>query len=90
MNDEKFHTKGKGVEMNSIGEIMKGGISAILVALGYVLLWCGIFCLVGFATGGTMAWEPRNMLWCGSGCIVMGVIQMGSGVAWYYIVKPKA
>ncbi len=28
--------------MNSIGDIMKGGISAILIALGYVVLWCGI------------------------------------------------
>ncbi len=73
--------------MNSIGDIMKGGISAILIALGYVLLWCGIFCLIGSATG--MAEEPQ-MLWCGVGCVALGAIQMGSGIAWYYIVKPKA
>ncbi len=65
---------------------MKGGISAILIAVGYVLLWCGIFCLIGSATG--MAEE--DMLWCGVGCVVLGAIQMGSGIAWYYIVKPKA
>ena len=74
--------------MNSISDIMKGGISAILIALGYVLLWCGIFCLIGSATG--MADEPTQMLWCGVGCMVLGAIQIGSGIAWYYIVKPKA
>ncbi len=74
--------------MNSISDIMKGGISAILIALGYVLVWCGIFCLIGSATG--MADEPTEMLWCGVGCMVLGAIQMGSGIAWYYIVKPKA
>ena len=36
----------KGVDMNSIGDIMKGGISAILIALGYVVLWCGIVYLI--------------------------------------------
>ena len=72
--------------MNSISDIMKGGISAILIAVGYVLLWCGVFCLIGSATG--MAEE--DMLWCGVGCVVLGAIQMGSGIAWYYIVKPKA
>ncbi len=71
--------------MNSISDIMKGGISAILIAVGYVLLWCGVFCLIGSATG--MAEE--DMLWCGVGCVVLGAIQMGSGIAWYYIVKPK-
>lgn len=69
---------------------MKGGISAILISLGYVLLWCGLFCLIGFATGGsTTADDSSNILWCGWFCIVMGLIQMASGVAWYYIVKPK-
>ncbi len=29
----------KEVEMNNIGDIMKGGISAILIAVGYVVLW---------------------------------------------------
>ncbi len=74
--------------MNSIGDIMKGGISAILIAVGYLLLWCGIFCLIGSATG--MADEPTNILWCGVMCLVFTVILMGSGIAWYYIVKPKA
>jgi len=72
--------------MNSISDVMKGGISAILIAVGYVLLWCSIFCLIWSATG--MAEE--DMLWCGVGCLVFAAILMGSGVAWYYIVKPKA
>lgn len=75
--------------MNGIGEITKGGISAILIGLGYVLLWCGIFCLIGSATG-MMADGPMNMQGCGWGCVVMGVIQIVSGIVWYYIVKPKA
>ena len=76
--------------MNSISDIMKGGISAILIGLGYVLVWCGIFCLIGSATGGMAADIPFNLLWCGWGCLLMGAIQIGSGIAWYYIVKPKS
>ena len=76
--------------MNSIDDIMKGGISAILISLGYVLLECGIFCLIVFAMGGTMmAGESSYILWCGIGCIVLSLIQIGSGVAFYNIVKPK-
>jgi uncharacterized membrane protein YhdT len=74
--------------MNSISDIMKGGVSAILIGLGYVLVWCGIFCLIGSATG--MADKPAEILWCGVGCLVMGAIQMVSGIVWYYIVKSKA
>ncbi len=75
--------------MNSISDIMKGGISAILVGLGYVLVWCGIFCVIG-STGGMAADMPFNLLWCGGGCLLLGAIQIGSGIAWYYIVKPKS
>ncbi len=74
--------------MNSIGDIMKGGISAILIAFGYVVLWCGILCLIWLATG--TADEPTSMLWCGLSCLVFAAILMGSGTGWYYIVKPKA
>lgn len=77
----------KEIEMNNIGDIMKGGISAIHIALGYVVLWCGILCLIGSATG--MADEPTSIRWCGVTCLVIAVILMGSGIAWYYIVKPK-
>ena len=76
--------------MNNIGDIMKGGISAILIALGYVVLLCGIVCLIISATGGMMAGEPTNILWCGVACVVFAAILMGSGIGWYYIVKPKA
>ncbi len=72
--------------MNSIGDIMKGGISAILIAVGYVVFWGGIICLIMSATG--MADEPTSMLQCSIGCLVFAVILMGSGVAWYYIVIP--
>jgi hypothetical protein len=74
--------------MNTIGDIMKGGISAILISAGYIVLWCGIICLIMSATG--MADEPISIRWCGVMCLVFTVILMGSGVAWYYIVKPKA
>jgi hypothetical protein len=73
--------------MNNISDITKGGISAILIGLGYVVLWCGILCLIGSATG--MADDPE-MLWCGWGCLVMGAIQLVSGIIWYNIVKSKA
>ena len=66
---------------------MKGGISAILIAVGYIVLLCGIFCLIGSATG--MADGPTGILWCGVSCVVLAAILMGSGIAWYYIVKPK-
>ena len=74
--------------MNSIGDIMKGGISAILISVGYIVLWCGIICLIMSGTG--MADEPTSILWCGVMCLVFTVILMGSGIGWYYIVKPKA
>jgi hypothetical protein len=74
--------------MNNIGDIMKGGISAILISLGYVVLWCGILCLIWSATG--TADTPADIRWCGVGCLVFTAILMGSGIAWYYIVKPKA
>ncbi len=73
--------------MNGIGDIMKGGISAILIAVGYIIGWCGIVCLIMSATG--MADEPTTILWCGVACLVFTAIMMGSGIAWYYIVKPK-
>ena len=75
--------------MNNIDDVMKGGISAILISLGYVLLMCGIFCLIGSAMGDMTADESSNILGCAMGCIIFGLIQMGSGIAWYYIVKPE-
>ncbi len=74
--------------MNNIGDIMKGGISAILIAVGYVVLWCGIICLIMSGTG--MADMPTSILQCGVACLVFAAILMGSGIGWYYIVKPKA
>ncbi len=76
------------VGMNNVGDIMKGAISAILISVGYVVLWCAAVCLIMSATGmeGTFA----DIVWCGVGCLVASVIMMGSGIAWYQIVKPKA
>jgi hypothetical protein len=77
--------------MSTISDIMKGGISAILIGFGYVFLWCGIFCLLSTAfmdQTGDME-NGQMILWCGIGCIVFGLIHMASGIAWYYIVKPK-
>ncbi|KKN00664.1 hypothetical protein LCGC14_1135590 [marine sediment metagenome] len=75
--------------MNSIGDIMKGGISAILIVIGYVVLWCGILCLL-FQAFGRGNGAPEMLLWCGIGCVIFSLIMGGSGTAWYYIVKPKA
>ena len=78
--------------MNSIGDIMKGGISAILIAAGYVVLWCGILCLIWSAFSGQMAGmdNGQGILWCGVSCLIFSAILMGSGIGWYYLVKPKA
>ena len=76
--------------MNSIGDIMKGGISAILIAAGYVVLLCGILCLIWSAEGKSSADMTFSPLWCGVSCVVFAAILMGSGIGWYYIVKPKA
>ncbi len=75
--------------MNSIGDVMKGSISGILIAFGYILLLCGIFCLIWSATG-TSAGTTFSPFGCGMGCAVAAAILMGSGIGWYYIVKPKA
>ncbi len=77
------------VEMNSIGDIMKGGISAILIATGYIVLWCGMLCLL-FQAFGQGEGMPESLLWCGGGCAIFSLILIGSGIAWYYIVKPKS
>ncbi len=74
--------------MNNIGDIMTGGISAILIAVGYIVLLCGIACLIWSATGNTDT--HTDILGCGFGCLFFSAILMGSGIAWYYIVKPKA
>ncbi len=66
---------------------MKGGISAILISVGYIVLWCGVVCLIMRATGGMDV--STDILWCGVACVVFAAILMGSGIAWYYIVKPK-
>ncbi len=75
--------------MNNIKEIMNGGISAILIAVGYIGLWCGIFCLIGNRVGNMPDWNG-SFLWCGMGCVIFSVILIGSGIAWYNIVKPKS
>ncbi len=74
--------------MNNVKEIMNGVISAILIATGYIVLLCGLGCLIGY-TVGNMADKTGSMLMCSMGCLILAVILIGSGIAWYYIVKPK-
>ncbi len=69
----------------NIKEIMNGAISAILIATGYIVLWCGIGCLIGNSVG-NLADENGGMLMCAMGCLIFSVILIGSGIAWYYIV----
>jgi hypothetical protein len=76
--------------MNKIAEIMNSVISAILIAFGYVALWCGIFCLIGNHFGNNGANEFGGIQMCAMGCLMFSVILIGSGIAWYYIVKPKS
>ena len=72
---------------NRIGDIMNGSISAILIAIGYIVLWCDVTCLIMSTTG--MADDATSIRWCGVMCLFVAAILMGSGVGWYYIVKPK-
>ncbi len=81
--------------MNNIGDIMKGGISAILIATGYIVAWCGVVCLIMRAAGMSNGMDNGTadgewILWCGVSCLVFAAIMIGSGIGWYYIVKPKA
>ncbi|KKK90334.1 hypothetical protein LCGC14_2724050 [marine sediment metagenome] len=75
--------------MNNVKEIMNGVISAILIATGYIVLWCGIGCQIGYRMGNA-ADDADMMMNCSMGCLIFSVILMGSGIAWYYIVKPKS
>ncbi len=75
--------------MNSIKEIMNGVISAILIAIGYIALWCGIMCLIMNSVGNT-EFMNGGILGCAYGCLMFSVILIGSGIAWYFIVKPKS
>jgi hypothetical protein len=74
--------------MNNIKEIMNGGICAIVIAVGYVALWCGIVCLIMNSVGSEVDING-GILECAWGCLMFSVILIGSGIAWYYIVKPK-
>jgi membrane protein DedA with SNARE-associated domain len=76
--------------MNKIAEITNGALSAILMAIGYAVLWCGIFCLIGYKVGANFADKAGGLQSCAMGCLMFSVIIIGSGIAWYYIVKPKA
>jgi membrane protein DedA with SNARE-associated domain len=76
--------------MNKIAEIMNGALSAILIAIGYAALWCGIFCLIGWGVGDNSADMFGGIQMCAMGCLIFSVILLGSGIAWYYIVKSKS
>jgi hypothetical protein len=75
--------------MNNINEIMNGGISAITIAVGYIALWCGIMCLIMNSVGSEVNING-GILGCAYGCLMFSVILIGSGIAWYFIVKPKS
>ncbi len=74
--------------MNNFKEITNGVISGILIATGYIVLWCGIGCLI-FNSVGNAADLTGGTLMCGIACLIFSGILIGSGIAWYNIVKPK-
>ena len=73
--------------MNNIRDIVNGGISAILIFSGYLVLWCCIICLIMSVTD--MPDDASDVRWCGIMCLVFTGILIGSGIAWYRIIKPK-
>ena len=71
--------------MNEAGsEIFRSTISAIWIALGSIILVCGVGCLIAAAVGNT------EILWGGVGCAGGGPVLIGAGAAWYYLFKPRS
>lgn len=76
--------------MNNSKEIMNSVISANLIAAGYLVLWCGIGCLIGNSFGSPADVTTGGLLMCAAACLIFSGILVGSGVGWYYIAKPKS
>ena len=68
---------------DSSGDILRATISGIWIALGSIVLLCGVGCLICLATG------CEDILWCGVGCSIGGPMLVGAGVAWYYVFRPR-
>ena len=69
---------------NASGDILRATISGIWIALGSIVLLCGVGCLIAFAAGNS------EMLWCGVGCVLGGPTLVGAGVAWYYVFRLRS
>ncbi len=65
------------------GDILRATMSGIWIALGSIVLLCGVGCLIASAAG------AEGILWCGVGCALGGPTLIGAGVAWYYMFKPR-
>ncbi len=65
------------------GDILRATMSGIWIALGSIVLLCGVGCLIASAAG------AEGILWCGVGCALVGPTLVGAGVAWYYLFRPR-
>ncbi len=65
------------------GDVLRATIGGIWIALGSIVLLCGVGCLIASAAG------SEDILWCGVGCALGGPTLIGAGVATYYLFSPK-
>lgn len=73
--------------MNNVAATMHGTIIAFLIIAGYLLLWCGVICLIWSFADDTG--DGADLRWCAVMCLVLSAIQFGSGFGWYTVVRRR-
>jgi len=67
--------------------MLRATVSGVWIALGSILLVCGISCLTGFAVG--FGFDDTSILGCGTACTIVGSIMIGSGAVLYYVFRSR-
>jgi hypothetical protein len=73
---------------NTSVDVFRATISGIWMAIGSLILLCGVGCLIGYAVGGDT--DGTSLVWCGVGCALGGPALIGAGVAAYYLFRPRS
>lgn len=68
-------------------DMLRAAVSAIWIGLGGIALWCGALCLISSAAG--WAGEDTSIMECGGACVMASVLLIGSGAAWFYLLRPR-
>ncbi len=85
--DARIGVRREGMSMAS-SDILRGTVSGVWIAVGSILLLCGIACLASMAAGGSFV--GTSIAWCGGICAILGVVFTGAGAALYYALGAKA